>query len=136
MVCPGVSCLQSHRVQGGFGERLSSARDTAISLAEVSEVVKKLLRGTAPSMNDICPEMLKALDIVELYWVTGIFSVTWRSGTVPVEWQTRVVIFFFFQKGDQMVCSSNWCITPLSLPGKGYARVLERSLQPIDEPQI
>lgn len=30
-------------------------------------------------------EVLKALDIVGLSWLTRLFSVAWRSGTVPVE---------------------------------------------------
>ncbi len=41
---------------------------------------------------DKTPEKLKALDIVELSWLTHLFSVKWRSGTVPVEWQTEVVM--------------------------------------------
>nr|XP_033493672.1 GON-4-like protein isoform X2 [Epinephelus lanceolatus]XP_033493673.1 GON-4-like protein isoform X2 [Epinephelus lanceolatus] len=41
---------------------------------------------------EIHPEMLKALDIVGLSLLTCLFSVTWRSDTVPAEWQSRVVI--------------------------------------------
>ena len=41
-----------------------------------------------------------------------------------------------FKKGDQRVCSSYRGITLLSLPGKVYARVLERRVRSIVEPQI
>ncbi len=57
-----------------------------ISLVEVTEVIKKLLSGKAPGVDEIGPEMLKVLDIVGLSWLARLFSVAWRSGTVPVEW--------------------------------------------------
>ncbi|KAK0140999.1 hypothetical protein N1851_021987 [Merluccius polli] len=71
----------------------------------------------------------------ELLNPTNLFSVTWMSGTVPVEWQTGVVVPIF-KKGDRSVCSNYKGITLLSLPGKVYSRGLERRLRPIVEPQI
>ena len=62
----------------------------SISLAEVAEVVKKLLSGKAPGVDEICPEILKALDIVGLSWLTRLFNGAWRSGTVPAKWHKRV----------------------------------------------
>ena len=106
-----------------------------ISLAEVTKVVKKLLGGKAPGVDEIRPEMLKALDTVGLSWLTRLFSVAWGSGTVPMDWQTGVVVPIF-KKGDRRVCSNYRGITLLSLPGKAYARVLERRLRPLVEPQI
>ena len=58
-----------------------------------------------------------------------------QSGTVPLNWQTGVVVPLF-NKGDRRVCSNYRGITLLSLPGKVYSRVLERRIQPIVEPQI
>ncbi|KAI3360255.1 hypothetical protein L3Q82_014564, partial [Scortum barcoo] len=55
--------------------------------------------------------------------------------TVPLEWQTGVVVPLF-KKGDRRVCSNYRGITLLSLPGKVYARVLERRIWPIVDPQI
>ncbi|XP_065326048.1 NACHT, LRR and PYD domains-containing protein 1a allele 5-like [Pelmatolapia mariae] len=48
-----------------------------------------------------------------------------RSGAVPLDWQTGVVVPIF-KKGDRRVFSNYSGITLLSLPGKVYARVLER----------
>jgi len=76
-----------------------------------------------PGVDEIRPEMLKALDIVGLSWLTCLFNVAWRSGTGCVEWQTRV-------------CSNYRGITLLSLSRKVYSRVLERRLRPIVEPQL
>jgi len=113
-------------------ESEDSGKASPISLVEVAEV-KKLFRSKAPGVDEIGPEMLKALDIIGLSWLTRLVNVAWRSGTVPVEWQTVVPIF---KKGDRRVCSNYRGITLLSLPGKDYSRVLERRLQPIVEPQL
>ena len=60
-----------------------------LSLSEVSEVVKQLLSVCV--CGEIHLEMLKALDIV---------GQSWRSGTVPMDWQTRMVVPIF-KKGDR-----------------------------------
>ena len=116
-------------------EAEGSEVDSSITQAEVTEVVKKLLGGKAPGVDEICPEYLKSLDVVGLPWLTRLCSIAWRSGTVPLEWQTGVVVPLF-KKGDRRVCSNYRGITLLSLPGKVYARVLERRIQPIVEPWI
>ena len=43
-------------------------------------------------MDKNCSETLKVLNIAGLSWLTSLFSVVWRSGTVPFEWQTGIVI--------------------------------------------
>ncbi|KAI3359375.1 hypothetical protein L3Q82_002875 [Scortum barcoo] len=99
--------------------------DSSITQAEVTEVVRKLLSGKAPGVDEIRPEYLKSLDVVGLSWLTRLCNIAWRLGTVPLEWQTGVV-FPLFKKGDRRVCSNYRGITLLSLPGKVYARVLEK----------
>lgn len=54
-------------------------------------------------MNEILPEVLKALDIVRLSELTHFFSVAWRSGTEPVEGQTVVVVLIFKKGGLESV---------------------------------
>ena len=95
---------------GEEAEYEASREAPPISLAEVAEVVKQLFSGKAPGVDEIRPEMLKALDIVGLSWLTRLFNVAWGSGTVPV-------VVTFFKKGDRRVCSNYWGITLLSLPG-------------------
>ncbi|KAK3553138.1 hypothetical protein QTP86_031724 [Hemibagrus guttatus] len=56
----------------------------------------------------------------------------WRSGTVPLDWATGVVVPLF-KKGDRRVCSNYRGITLLSLPEKVYSRVLERRVRPVLE---
>ncbi|KAK3538879.1 hypothetical protein QTP86_018762 [Hemibagrus guttatus] len=65
----------------------------------------------------------------------SVMQKTWRSGTVPLDWATGVVVPLF-KKGDRRVCSNYRGITLLSLPGKVYSRVLERRVRPLVEPRI
>ena len=108
---------------------------SSISLVEVTEVVKQLHSGKALGVDEICPEMLKALGVEGLSWMTRLFNIAWKSVTVPREWQTGVVVPLF-KKGDQRVCANYRGITLLSLPGKVYSKVLERRVRPIVEPRI
>ena len=58
-----------------------------ISEAEVAEVVKKLLGGRTPGVDEVHPEFLKALDVVGPSWVTRLCSIAWTFGAVPLDWQ-------------------------------------------------
>ena len=46
-----------------------------ISRAEFAKLIKKLLNGMTLGVNEIRPEFLKALDVVELSWLTQICSI-------------------------------------------------------------
>ncbi|KAL7866069.1 hypothetical protein SRHO_G00113160 [Serrasalmus rhombeus] len=122
-----------------FSSEEAESGDTGIGLsiieAEVIKVVKKLLGGKAPGVDEIRPESLKALDVVGLSWLTRLFNIAWTSGAVPLDWQTGVVVPLF-KKGDRRVCSNYRGITLLSLPGKVYAGVLEKRVRLIVESRI
>lgn len=62
-----------------------SGEDSSVSLSKMAKVVKKVLGGKAPGVDESHPEMLKALDIIGLPWLTCLFIVVWRWGTLPVE---------------------------------------------------
>ena len=51
-----------------------------ISLGEVTEVLHS---GKAPGVDEICPEILKALGVEGL---TRLINIAWKSGAVPKEW--------------------------------------------------
>ena len=65
--------------------------------------------------------------VLERMWLSCLCNITWTLGTVPFDWQTRVV-FPIFKKGDWKMCANYWGITLLSLSGKVYAKVLEKRL--------
>ncbi|KAK3561961.1 hypothetical protein QTP86_019076, partial [Hemibagrus guttatus] len=116
-------------------EAEDSEVDSFITQAEVTEAVQQLLGGKAPGVDEIRPEYLKSLDVMGLSWLKRLCNIAWRSGTVPLDWVTGVVVPLF-KKGDRRVCSNYRGITLLSLPGKVYSRVLERRVRPLVEPRI
>ena len=69
--------------------------DSFITQAEVIEVVWKLLSGKAPGVDESRPEYLKSLDVVGLSWLTRLCNIAWQSGTVPLDWQTGLVVPLF-----------------------------------------
>ncbi|KAI3371391.1 hypothetical protein L3Q82_023988 [Scortum barcoo] len=80
--------------------------DSSITQAEVTEVVHKLLAvARRLGVDEIRPEYLKSLDVVGLSWLTRLCNIAWRLGTVPLVWQTGVVVPLF-KKGDRRVCSN------------------------------
>jgi len=99
--------------EGAAPENLGGA---PIFLAEAAKAVKKLLGGKVLWVDELRPEMLKALDIVRLSWLTCLFNVAWGLGTVPVDWQTGVVVPIF-KKWDRRV-SSNYRGITLAYRGK------------------
>ncbi|KAK3525266.1 hypothetical protein QTP86_024908, partial [Hemibagrus guttatus] len=109
--------------------------DSFITQADVTEVVQQLLGGKAPGVDEIRPEYLKSLDVVGLSRLTCLCNIAWQSGTVPLDWATRVVVPLF-KKGDRRVCSNYRGITLLNLPGKVYSRVLERRVRLLVKPRI
>ncbi|KAK3515413.1 hypothetical protein QTP70_018873 [Hemibagrus guttatus] len=76
-------------------EAEDSEVDSFITQAEVTEVVQQLLGGKAPGVDEIRPEYLKSLDVVGLSWLTRLCNIAWRSGTVSLDWATRVVVPLF-----------------------------------------
>ena len=95
----------------------------------------KLLGGKAPGVDEVHPEFLKALDVVGLSWLTRLCNIAWTSETVPLDWQTGVMVPLF-KKGDRRVCSNYRGITLLSLPAKVYSGVLERRIRRTVESRI
>ena len=106
-----------------------------ISTDEVQAAIRALKPGKAAGIDEIRPEMLKSLSRHGILWLTRVCRVAWREGRAPVDWQTGIVVPIF-KKGDRRKCCNYRGITLLSLPGKIYARVLERKCRTIVEPKI
>ncbi len=56
--------------------------DSSISLTEVADTVEKLLSSRASGVDEIHLEMLKALDIVGLTWLTHLNEVVGSTSGV------------------------------------------------------
>lgn len=109
--------------------------ETKLAVEEVWQAVNRLKSGKAAGVDEIRPEMLKALGGEGIAWLTRVFQVAWDCGTVPDEWQTAVIVPIF-KKGSRADCNNYRGISLLSLPGKVYAKVLESRIRGVIEPQI
>ena len=93
--------------------------------AEVATAIKGIKSGKAAGEDEIRPEMLKALIGEGILWLTRVCQVTWKLGKTPRYWQPGVITPIF-KKGDRKQCTNYRGISLLSLPGKVYAKCLER----------
>ncbi|XP_055714214.1 uncharacterized protein LOC129808460 [Phlebotomus papatasi] len=109
--------------------------ESSPSESEVLYAISKLKDGKAAGIDDIRPEMLKLMGIVGVNWLTRVIKVAWQSGRAPKDWQVGVIIPIF-KKGNKKDCSNYRGISLLSLPGKAYAKVLERRCREIVEPRL
>ena len=109
--------------------------DEVFTAAEVATAIKGIKSGKAAGEDEIRPEMLKALTGEGILWLTRVCQVAWKLGKTPRDWQTGVIIPIF-KKGDRKQCTNYRGISLLSLPGKVYAKCLERKCREIVESKL
>ena len=109
--------------------------DEVFTAAEVATAIKGIKSGKAAGEDEIRPEMLKALTGEGILWSTRVCQVAWKFGKTPRDWQTGVIIPIF-KKGDCKQCTNYRGISLLSLPGKVYAKCLERKCREIVESKL
>ena len=119
--------IQIHEEQVG--------EDIQIAEADVNAVIKSLKTGKAPGEDDIRPEMLKAMNIHGVRWLTRVCKVACSTGQAPKQWQTSVIIPIH-KKGDKRKCTNYRGISLISVPGKIYAKCLEKKCSEIVEPKL
>ena len=122
-----VTPIQIHEEQVG--------EDIQITEADVNAVIKSLKTGKAPGEDDIRPEMLKAMNIYGVRWLTRVCKVTCSTGQAPKQWQTSVIIPIH-KKGDKRKCTNYRGISLISVPGKVHAKCLEKKCREIVEPKL
>ena len=74
--------------------------DIQITEADVNAVIKSLKTGKAPGKDDIRPEMLKAMNVYDVRWLTRVCKVACSTGQALKQWQTSVIIPIH-KKGDK-----------------------------------
>ena len=109
--------------------------DIQITGADVNAVIKSLKTGKAPGEDDIKPEMLKAMNIYGVRWLTRVCKVACSTGQAPKQRQTSMIISIH-KKGDKKKCTNYRGISLISVPGKVYAKCLEKKCREIVEPKL
>ena len=109
--------------------------DKVFTAAEVTTAIKGIKSGKAAGEDEIRPEMLKSLTGEGILWLTRVCQVAWKFGKTLRNWQTGVIIPIF-KNGDRKQCTNYRGISLLSLPGKVYAKCLERKCREIVESKL
>ena len=97
--------------------------------------IKGIKSGKAAGEDEIRPEMLKALTGEGILWLTRVCQFARKLGKTPRDWQIGVIIPIF-KKGERKQCTNYKGISLLSLPGKVYAKCLERKCREIVESKL
>ena len=75
-------------------------------------------------MCSITAELLKAGGDCIAEWLTVIINSVWVDERLPVDWKRGIILPFWKNKGDKLICGNHRGITLLSIPGKVFTRVL------------
>ena len=94
--------------------------------------IKGIKSGKAAGEDKIRPEMLKALTVEAILWLTRVCQVAWKFGITTRDLQTGVNIPIF-KKENRKQYTNYGGISRFSLPGKVYAKCLERKCREIVE---
>ncbi|KAI3357887.1 hypothetical protein L3Q82_016268 [Scortum barcoo] len=133
----------ANTVYSAGGELLTSTEDIVgrwkkyfEDLLNPTDLPSTPLGGKALGVDEIRPEYLKSLDVVGLSWLTHA-SATLHGGWGQYLWSGKLGWWsLFLKRGTGECVPTTEGITLLSLPGKVYARVLERRIRPIVDPWI
>ena len=119
-----------------FSARDILEHEPEILRSEVEESLKSAKTGKAPGIDGISIEIIKAAGEagVELLW--RVCRAVWKDGTAPTEWRQSIIIPIWKRKGDRRECSQYRGISLLSQPSKVFARILEKRIRYIVEPQL
>ena len=111
--------------------------DIQITEADVNAVIKLLKTVKAPGEDDIRPEMLKAVNMPGVRWLTRVCTMACRTGQASKQWQTSVVtVIHIHKKGHKRKCANYRCKFLISVPGKVYVKCLEKKCREIVEPKL
>ena len=111
-------------------------RQGRITFSEVKEAVESLKNGKAAGHDEISPELLKCMGKLGLRWLQRVCLKAWESGVAPEDWKVSTIVPIYKGKGDILECCNYRGISLLSLPGKVYAKILERRCRAIVETKL
>ena len=86
-------------------------------------------------LENIKPETLKAVNMYGVRCLTRVCKVACRTGQAPKQWQTSVIIPIH-KKRDKRKCTNYRGISLIIVPGKVYAKCLEKKCRKIFESKL
>ena len=101
----------------------------------MNAAIKSLKTGKARGEDDIRPEMLKAMNTYGVRWLARVCKVACRTAQASKQWQTNVIIPIH-KKGDKRKCTNYRSTSFIRVPGRVYAKCLEKKCREIVEPKL
>ena len=92
--------------------------------AEVAAALKYIKNGCSSDICSITTELLKVAGVRLTHWIINIINKVWIREELPDYWRCSVILPFWKQKEDKLICSNQWGITLLSVPGKLFTYIL------------
>ena len=136
----GQIITDKHQIKqrwGGYFEGLinpnEDTRDNNFSAQDILEHEPEILRSEVEE-SLISAKTGKAPGIDELLW--RVCRAVWKDGIAPMEWRQSILIPIWKRKGDRRECSQYRGISLLSQSSKVFARILEKRIRYIVEPQL
>ena len=123
----------SREVSGGEAQVEENVEE--ITLEEVQRGIARLKNRKTPGVCKISGEMLKAGGEVVVVWLHRIVNKAWKSSMVPDDWMKALVVPVH-KKGSKLHFKNYRGISLLSIPGKVYAKILEKRIRDIMEDKI
>ena len=98
--------------------------------------IKNSPNKKSPGADGIPNEAIKACKDIGVKWLHRIFTISWKEGEVPEDWQKSVIVPLWKNKGNKRECETYRGISLLSHTGKIYAKIIEQRARYIVEPQL
>ena len=79
--------------------------EEVFTAAELAAAIKGIKFGKAAGEDEIRTEMLKALTVEGILWLTRLCQVAWKFGKTSRDWQTHVIVPIL-KKGNRKQCTT------------------------------
>ncbi|WMV29422.1 hypothetical protein MTR67_022807 [Solanum verrucosum] len=94
-------------------------------IEEIIRAISRMSRGRATGPDEILMDFWKSTDKAGIEWLTGLFSVIFKTAKMPDEWRWSTMVPLYKNKGDIQNYSNYRGIKLLSHTMKIWERVVE-----------
>ena len=89
--------------------------------------MNEMKSGKAPRLDGFPVECLKKGSMAVLEWLVLLLNLSFDMGVVHMDWRGACIVPLYKGKGDKCKCSNSRGISLLSVIGKLFGRVLNKS---------
>lgn len=122
---PADAMAREAEVRAAAADRAANGEPP--SAAEVEAAIKSL-RNTAPGLNGVQAQLLKAGGAAAVQWVHRCISAAWNTGAAPQAWK-RAALVPIYKKGDKLAADNYRGVTLLDVVGKVYVTVVHSRIR-------